>query len=69
MLQLCPYVQFVFRKLFSNIVLLELVEKTKETYVFPLLNDCSCATTSFDLWMSKGAHDVFVLVIIFLRFD
>ncbi len=42
------------------------MEKTKETYVFPLLNDYSCATTCFDLWMSKGAHDVFVLVINFL---
>jgi hypothetical protein len=42
------------------------VEKTKKTYVFPLLNDYSCTTTSFDLSMSKGAHDVFVLVIIFL---
>jgi len=42
------------------------VEKIKETYVFPLLNDYSCDTTRFDLWMSKGAHDVFVLVIIFL---
>jgi hypothetical protein len=50
----------------SNIILTKLVEKTKETYVFPLLNDCSCATASFDLWMSKGAHDVFVFVIIFL---
>jgi hypothetical protein len=45
------------------------VEKTKETYVLPLLNDCSCATTNFDLWMSKGAHDVFILIIIFLGFD
>jgi hypothetical protein len=55
-----------FKKLFSNIVLPKLVEKTKETYVWPLLNDCSCVTLNFDLWMSKGAHDVFVLVIIFL---
>jgi len=58
-------VQFPSQKLFSNIILLELVEKTKETYVFPLLNDYSCAGTNFDLWMSKGAHDVFVLVMIF----
>jgi hypothetical protein len=36
-----------------------LVEKNKETYVLPLLNDCSCATACFDLWMSKGARDVF----------
>jgi hypothetical protein len=63
MLQFCPRVQFLFQKLFSNIILPKLVEKTKETYVLPLLNDYNCATTSFDLWMSKGAHDVFVLVI------
>ncbi len=42
------------------------MEKTKETYVLPLLNDCICAIINFDLWMSKGAHDVFILVIIFL---
>jgi hypothetical protein len=65
-LQLCPRVQFTSQKIFSNIVVLELVEKTKETYILPLLNDCSCATTNFDLWMSKDAHDVFVLVIKFL---
>jgi hypothetical protein len=69
MLQLCLCVQFPSQKLFSSIVLLELVEKTKETYVLPLQNNCSCATTNFDLWMSKGAHDVFVSVINFLRSD
>ncbi len=42
------------------------MEKTKEIYVLPLLNDYSCVTISFDLWMFKGAHDVFVLVINFL---
>jgi hypothetical protein len=62
-------VQFNSRKLFSNIVLLKLVEKTKETFVLPLLNDYSCVITIFDLWMFKGAHDVFVLVIMFLGFD
>jgi hypothetical protein len=51
------------------VVLLELVEKIKETYVLPLLNDKCCAIANFDLWMSKGAHDVFALVIIFLGFD
>ncbi len=38
-------------------------------HVLPLLNDCYCDTTNFDLWMSKGAHDVFALVINFLGFD
>jgi len=42
------------------------VEETKETYVLPLLNDYSYATINFDLWMFKGVHDVFVLVINFL---
>ncbi len=61
--------QSLFRKLFSNIILPELVEKTKETYVLPSLNDYNCAIANFDLWMSKGAHDVFDLVIIFLGSD
>jgi hypothetical protein len=47
MLQLCPCVQFLSKKLFSNTILLELVGKTKETYVLPLLNDYSCAIASF----------------------
>ncbi len=34
-----------------------------------MLIDCNYATTRFDLWLSKGACDVFVLVIIFLGFD
>jgi hypothetical protein len=38
----------------------------KQIYVFPKLTDCIFATTSFDLWMSKGAHDIFALVINFL---
>ncbi len=41
------------------------MEKIKETYVLPLLNDCSCVNAHFHLWMSKGAHDVFALVIKF----
>jgi hypothetical protein len=34
-----------------------------------LLNDYGCAIASFDLWMLKGAYDLFVLVTIFLGFD
>jgi hypothetical protein len=46
------------------------VEKTKETYVLPLLNDCYCATINFDLQMSKCPNfDVFALVINFMGFD
>ncbi len=32
-------------------------------------NKCYYVITNFDLWMSKGAHDVFALVINILGFD
>jgi hypothetical protein len=47
--------------------LVDLVEKTKEKYVLAKLKQCYSTTTSFDLWMSKCAHDVFALVISFLN--
>jgi hypothetical protein len=37
-----------------------LVEKTKQ------VAKCQYAFPSFDLWMSKGGHDIFALVIRFL---
>ncbi len=63
-LHLCPS-----KKQFSREILLELVEKTKQLYVLLALIDCYYVTTSFDLWMSKGAYDIFALVIRFLGFD
>jgi hypothetical protein len=36
----------------------------KHAYVLPKLVDY-LFTTTFDLWMSKGAHDIFVLMIFF----
>jgi hypothetical protein len=44
------------------------VEKTK-LYVLPALVDCYYIIASFDLWMSKGAYDIFALVIKFLGVD
>jgi hypothetical protein len=35
----------------------------------PKLTNCNSAIVNFDLWMSKGAHDIFALVINFLGFD
>jgi hypothetical protein len=43
------------------------MEKNKEEYVLPKLKQCYYVIASFDLWMSKGAHDVFALVISFLN--
>ncbi len=66
-MQLCPKIVFPSRKMFSQEVLFDLMEKTKEEYVLPKLKKCYSTIASFDLWMSKGAHDVFALVISFLN--
>jgi hypothetical protein len=68
-LHLCPKLNFPSRRQFSQDILSRLVEKTNELYVLPTLADCHSTTTSFDLWMSKGAYDVFALVINFLNYD
>jgi hypothetical protein len=54
---------------FSNELLLELMEKTKQLYVLSTLKECHFLTTSFDMWMSKARHDIFTLVINFLGDD
>ncbi len=66
-MHLCPKVVFPSRKMFSQEVLVDLMEKMKEEYVLPKLKQCYYAITSSNLWMSKGAHDVFALVISFLN--
>jgi hypothetical protein len=60
---------FLFRKQFFQEILPNLVEKTKQVYVLPKLTNYISATTSFDMWMSKGAHDIFALVINLLGYD
>jgi hypothetical protein len=42
------------------------VEETKQIYVLPKFTNCISTTTSFDLWMPKGVHDIFAFVINFL---
>jgi hypothetical protein len=55
------------KKKVSQEVLVDLVEKTKQEYMFFKLKQCYYAAVSFHFWMSKGAHDVFALVISFLN--
>jgi hypothetical protein len=43
------------------------VEKTKQSYNLLALVECHSKIASFDLWMSKGGHDIFALVINFLK--
>jgi capsule polysaccharide modification protein KpsS len=58
-------VQFPSQKNFLNDVLMSFVEKAKQKYILLLLNNYIVIITSIDLWMSKGAHDIFALVLIF----
>jgi hypothetical protein len=44
----------------------ELVNTTMTKYVQPTLAKCLTTTYTFHLWMSKGAHDIFAVVINFL---
>jgi hypothetical protein len=49
---------FPSKKHFFHEISPNLVEKMKQVCVLPKLIDCI-----FALWMSKGAHDIFALVI------
>jgi hypothetical protein len=43
-----------------------LVEMIKQLYVLLTLVKCNYVTVNFDLWTSKGAHNIFGLMISFL---
>jgi hypothetical protein len=60
---LCPRVVLLSRKQFSREILPKLVEKTKKLYILFALAYYYSIIASFDLWMSKGAYDIFALVI------
>jgi hypothetical protein len=64
-MHLCPKVVFPLRKMFSREVLFDLVEKIKQEYVSLKLKHCYSTKTRFYLWMSKGGHNVFSLLISF----
>ncbi len=66
---LCPKLNFLSKRQFSQKILLGLIEKTNQQYVLITLGNCFFTTTSFDLWMCKGAYDVFALMINFLGSD
>ncbi len=66
---LCPWVVFPSRKTFVEEILLNLVEEMMNTYVVHALVDYLLATCTFDLFMFKGAHDIFVVVVNFILND
>jgi hypothetical protein len=66
---LCPKLNFLSKRQFSQEILPRLVEKTSQQYVHLALANSFSTTTSFDLWISKGTYDVFALMINFLNND
>jgi hypothetical protein len=61
------WINFPFKKKFSQEILSNFVENTSQLYVLPNLLKCYiCSTMNFDVWMNKRTHQIFALVVIFL---
>jgi hypothetical protein len=67
--RLCLQLPFPPNKSFVEEILLGLIEKTMTIYMQSTLTDYILATCAFDLWMFKGARDVFVDVVNFISSD
>jgi hypothetical protein len=65
-LQLNPWIVFLSKKIFFT-TYSSYCNPEKKNYVLPKLSQCVSVTANFDLWMSKGAYDIFALVINFLN--
>lgn len=65
----CPQIVFQSKKVFVETILFNLVEKTMSLYVQPTLASCLFAPYTFNLWMSKGVHDIFVVIVNFISSD
>jgi len=67
-MHLCPRLVFPsIKHLFRELLLGLLEKKLKNCMFLSMLTKCHSTTTSFDLWMSKDGHNIFALVIKFLR--
>jgi hypothetical protein len=66
---LCPNFNFRLGKKFSQENLSNLVDKINQLYFQLTLAKCDSTIVIFDVWMSKGAHDIFTLVSNILRMD
>jgi hypothetical protein len=56
-------VNFSSKKVFIEEVFLSLVNITLTKFMQLALTECLTTTHTFDLWMSKGDHDVFAMVV------
>jgi len=62
-----PRLNFPSRQKFRNELLPMITKWTKEIFVFLALQLCNTCTISFDLWMSRGSINTFVLIGHFLN--
>ncbi len=66
---LFPKINSLLGMQFSQETWSNLVDKINQLYVLLTLAKCDSTIVIFDVWMSKGAHDIFTLVINILRMD
>jgi hypothetical protein len=50
-----------------NEILLKIIEKPKEKYIFSVLESYNICMVGFDLWMSRTRMHTFVLIVHFLN--
>jgi len=66
-LRQCGPITFPSKQQFSNKVIPSMVNKTMEHHVFPTLVDATIVKITFDLWMSRGSFDKFVMVVNYIN--
>jgi hypothetical protein len=52
-----------FKRQLSQEIMCRLVEKTTKIVCHTIFAKCHFAIVSFDMWMSKGVHGIFSLVV------
>jgi hypothetical protein len=65
-MDLCPKVVFLLENNFHK-EFIQINGGKNQLYVLLTLTKCKISTISFILWMPKGAHDIFALVIKILK--
>ncbi len=62
-----PWLTFPSRQKLKHDILPRIAKRTKERFVSPTLHSYNTCTVSFNLWMSRGGVDTFVLIVHFLN--
>ncbi len=62
-----PCLTFPSRQKLKHDILPRIAKRTKERFVSPTLHSCNTCIVFFNLWMSRGGVDIFVLIVHFLN--